>query len=317
MAKKNNETTTLILALLITLALIGGGLWFLGRDVIGQFMASDPSPSPPTLTPDLEASRLDTSRPNPDVLTLDGSVTMVTIIKQLQLAYTQINPSIPTTYGLPDGRPNGTNAGIQNLMNGRVLIAASSRPLKSEEIQAGLKGIAIARDALAVVVGANNPYQGELTLEQLKQIFQGQITNWSEVGGPDLPIRVINRSPDSGTQSFFQDVVLLGQSFAPNSQNFITLERDETTPMLRALGNNGIGYTTVSQVENQQTVRIVTIDGISPTDRDAIRNGTYPISRVVYLVVPQRTSPAVQEFIDMTLSPRGQQIVQRVGFIPL
>ena len=82
--------------------------------------------------------------------------------------------------------------------------------------------IPIAKDALAIVVGINNPYIGGLTLDQLKDIYQGKITNWSEVGGADLPIKVINRSPKSGSYNLFQDVVLLGESFAPDSANFIT-----------------------------------------------------------------------------------------------
>lgn len=196
-------------------------------------------------------------------------------------------------------------------------MAASSRPLTTEERNAGLQSVPIARDALAVVVGTENPFTGNLTLEQLKQIFQGQITNWSQVGGADLPIRVINRSPNGGSHDFFREVVLLGQPFAPGGPNFTTLTQDETTPLLRALGKDSISYSTVQQVENQQTVRIIPIDSISPVDREAVRTGRYPISRVVYLVAKQQTSPAVKQFIEMTRSPQGQQIVQRVGFIPL
>lgn len=329
MARQNNETVPLLLAFLITVGLIAAGLWFFGRNLIPGLGQSTPSTTQPNVSqqpsdqPEANSNqtaaipRLDTSLPNPDVLTIDGSVTMVALMKQLQLAYTQVNPSLPTTYGVPDGRPNGTNAGIQNLIQGEVWMAASSRPLKSEETSAGLQGVPIARDALAVVVSIDNPYKGGLTLDQVKQIFQGQITNWAEVGGPEAPIRVINRSANSGTRTFFQDVVLLGQPFAPDGENFQTVSQDETTPILRALGENGIGYSTVQQVENQQTVRVIPINDISPTDRDAVRTGNYPISRIVYLAVKQQTSPAVQQFIEMTLSSQGQQIVERIGFIPL
>jgi phosphate transport system substrate-binding protein len=196
-------------------------------------------------------------------------------------------------------------------------MAASSRPLNTRETEEGIIGVPIARDALAVTVGVNNPYKGGLTIDQLREIFQGQITNWSQVGGPNLPIKVINRSLDSGTHSFFREAVLSGKPFAPESSNFTTVERDETTPILRALGNDGISYSTVTQIENQKSVRIVPINGISPADRALVKNGTYPISRVVYLAVPRTTSPAVKEFIDIALSPAGQQAVQRAGFVPL
>ena len=251
------------------------------------------------------------------MLTLDGSVTLVALIKQFQLAYSQINPALPTTYGVPDGNPNGSNQGIQNLLKNEVVMAVSSRPISGSELQAGLQAVPFARDAIAIVVGTKNPFQGSLTLAQLKQIYQGKITNWSQVGGSNLPIKVINRPTSSGTGSFFKDAVLLGEAFAPDSPNFMTLPRDETTPMLKALENNGIGYTTVAQAVNQQTVKLISIEGVSPTDETAIKAGSYPLSRVVYLVIRQKTSPAVKQFIDLVLSAQGQQTVQRVGFLPL
>ena len=321
MAKGNNDTAALIIAFLVTAGLLGGGYWFFSKSSpqLGKTVAPNaPSPTTPQNPANTTtATNLDTSLPDPTVLTMDGSVTMVALLKQLQFAYTQVNPSLQTTYGLPDGKPNGTNTGIRNLIDGKVSIAAASRPLKPDEYQAGLQAIPIAKDALAVVVGLDNPYKGELTSQQLKQIFQGKITNWSQLGGPSLPIKVINRSPDSGTYTFFKDVVLLEQAFAPDGPNFTTAKQDETTPLLKQLGRNGITYSTVQQVEKQRTVRIVPIDGLLPTDQAAIKDGTYPIGRVVYLAVPKQTSPAVKQFIDMVRSPRGQQVVQRVGFLPL
>lgn len=315
MAKASNkETLTLLLSLLITGGLALGSLWYFRGSLLSRQSIDSNSTK---VVEGFSTSSLDTSLPNPNVLAIDGSVTMVAAIKQLQIGFSLLNPSLPTTYGVPDGKPNGTNAGIQNLINGKVLMAASSRRLNSNEIQAGLVGIPIAKDALAITVGINNPYKGGLTLEQLKGIFQGQITNWSQIGGSNVPIKVINRSPDSGTYTFFQDVVLLGQPFASSGANITTSKQDETTPLLRALGNDGISYSAVSQIENQQTVRIVPIDGISPTDRTAIQNGKYPISRVVYLAAPKKTSPAVKQFIDYALSSQGQQVIKRTGFIPL
>jgi phosphate transport system substrate-binding protein len=320
MAQGNKDTGTLLLSLLVTLGLIGGGLWFFGRQFLPQGNLNSQSPDAPTNSPinsNSDTSQLNTSQPNPQVLTIDGSVSLVALVKQFQVAFSQVNPAIPSTYGVPDGQPNGTNQGLANLLQDKVVIAASSRPLKGEEVQAGLQAVPIARDAIAVVVGVDNPFQGSLTLDQLKQIYQGNITNWSQVGGVNAPIKVINRAAASGTGSFFKDVVLLGESFAPDSPNFVTLSRDETTPMLRALGNNGIGYSTVTQVANQKTVRMIAIDNVQPTDQAAFKAGQYPLSRVLYLVARQPTSPAVKQFIDLALSAQGQQTIQRVGFSPL
>lgn len=264
------------------------------------------------LPPDLQFTA-----PNPAVLQMDGSVTMVKFIQGLRTVYNQQFPNLPATYGIPDGKPGGTNRGIQNLLNGTVQIAASSRPLSPQELQAGLRAIPVARDALAVVVGVNNPYKGGLTMTQLAGIFQGRITNWSQVGGPNVPIKVLNRARDSGTHDLFRNLVLLGQDFAPDGPNFTTFAQDVTTPILRALGTDGISYTTVAQAANQQTIRIVPIEGILPTDTAAVRDGRYPISRQVFLAVRQQTSPAVKAFIDLALSPQGQAIAGRSDFLPL
>lgn len=260
---------------------------------------------------------LDTSLPNPAILQMDGSVTMVKLMVGLKVAYSQTYPNQAITYGVPDGRPNGTNKGLQALAAGRTQVAAASRTLKPEEIQAGLVATPIAKDALAVVVGVSNPYKGGLTMAQLAGIFQGQITNWSQVGGPSQPIRVLNRAKASGTHDLFRDLVIPGGNFAPDGANFVTFAQDVTTPILRALGTNGISYTTVAQAVNQQTVRIVPIEGQSPTDTAAIQQGRYPLSRNLFLVVSQKTSPAVKQFIDLALSPQGQQIAARSEFIPL
>jgi len=294
MSKSGNEGLVLGLTLLVTLGLAGGGYWLISNSISSQLKTSQ--------TPQPTSSKLKT-------LEIDGSVTMVALVKRLQLAYAQQNPDLPTTYGVPDGHPNGSNAGIKNLINGSVAMAASSRPLKPQEIQDGLVAVPIARDALAVVVGINNSYKGGLSLEQLQGIFQGKITNWSQVGGANQPIKVINRSPDSGTRTFFKDNVLLGGNFAPDSPNFITLTHDETTPILRALSTNGIGYSTVQQVKYQKTVRMVDINGVSAGDINAVKSGVYPISRVFYLVTKGQPSPEVKQFMEMSLSPSGQQIV--------
>jgi phosphate transport system substrate-binding protein len=323
---KGKETGALVLSLLVTVGLIAGGLWFLTKQMFpgvslpgsstGQ-TGQAPQNGSPEINAEMGTAQINMSQPNPQVLAMDGSVSLVTLVKSLQVVYSQINPAIPSTYGVPDGRPNGTNQGLQNLIKGDVMIAASSRPLKGDEVQAGLVAVPIARDAIAIVVGVNNPFQGSLTLDQLKQIYQGRITNWSQVGGRDAPIKVINRATSSGTGSFFKELVLLGGNFAPDGPNFVTLPRDETTPMLQALGNNGIGYATVSQVANQKTVRIVAVDNVQPADAAAIASGQYPLSRVLYLVARRETSPAVKEFMDLVLAPQGQQIVQRVGLFPL
>jgi len=291
--------------------------------------ASPTITSTPTSSPTVDIATIesiDISQPNPQVLTMDGSVTMVKMVKLLRNGYAQVNPNIPTTYGFDingqpkdgqDVRPTGSASGLKNLIDGKVLMVATSRALKPDEAKAGIKVIPIARDAIAIVVGSDNPFQGSLSKNQLRDIYTGKITNWSEVGGANLPIKVYNRSSDSGTQGFFKDDVLLDAKYAPDGENFKTWERDETTAVLRVLGNNGIYYTTVSQTVRQDTIRVVPIDGISPENRKAILDRTYPIIRDVYLAVPKQASPAVKQFVEFALSSDGQRIVEQAEFIRL
>lgn len=346
---KDNSLAATIVSLAISGGILVGGYYLLQDKInplIGIQPTSPTASTPPAALPNQDAttpsplspppsnldqgvaldSSMDTSLPNPQVLTMDGSVTMVKLIKLLRNSYAQVNPNLPTTYGLdPNGqpkdgedvRPSGSDRGLKNLIDGKVSLVAISRPLQTEEVKAGVRAMPIARDAIAVVVGKNNPFQGGLTKSQLRDIYAGKITNWQEVGGSNLPIKVYNRSSDSGTQSFFQDDVLLGAKFAADSANFKTWERDETTAVLRVLGNNGIYYTTVSQAERQEIIRIVPIDNISPENRNAILDRTYPIVRYVYLAIPKQTSPAVKQFVDFVLSPEGQRIVEQADFIRL
>lgn len=308
--ENRQKAIALGLILLATAGVASFGWWY--------FRNSSPSPNQAEISPShLPVPPIDTSLPNPKVLTMDGSTTMVGLIQRLRNAYGELNPNMPTTYGQPDGRPNGSNKGLEALLNRSVVLAATSRPLNPKEAEAGIQVVAIAHDTLAVVVGSNNPFKGGLTLDQLRQIYQGKITNWSELGGPDLPIRAINRAYSSGTRDMFQRMVLLGQDFAPNSSDFITWPRDETTDPIRTLGKDGIYYSTTSQLEQQEIVRIVPIDGAYPNDPAAVQSGKYPMSRNVYLAFPQPTSPAVKAFIDLALSPKGQQTLLQSGFMPM
>jgi phosphate transport system substrate-binding protein len=328
MAQDGKEGIVLGITLLITAGLAGAGYFI--------FTGSAPSPENPSVSTNVSSTsntgsdsanptvvasanqlNLDTSLPNPDTLALDGSVTMAGIVRELRNGFRSVNPNVPVTYGIPNNKPGGTNKGLRNLLDGNVVIAASSRTLKPEEAKAGIKLIPIAKDALAIAVGIDNPFQGSLTQAQVKDIYTGKITNWSQVGGPNVPIKVINRARASGTRDVFQELVLQYAEFAPDGPNFITLTRDETTPMLRMLGNNGIGYSTIAQIKGQQTVRLVPINGIAPTDTAKVQSGEYPIARSLYLAVPPKTSPVVKEFIEFALSPEGQKAIERAGYIPV
>lgn len=165
-----------------------------------------------------------------------------------------------------------------------------------------MAAVRVTQDAIAIVVGDKNPFRKGLTSEQVVGIFTGKITDWSVVGGTPGIIKVINRPAGSGTHQAFQELVLKGGQFG-TTPNITTLPQDATTPLLRALGTNGIGYATFAQVANQQTVRTVPIDGLTP------QASSYPYQRTLYYAYKKNASPQVQAFLGYATSPQGKQAI--------
>ncbi len=286
-----------IVFILAFLLIAGGGYWFLVHK-------NKQPESKVTNTQSTETQITTTTTfPSPTnvasgtVVRVDGSTSMVTINQNLKGGFEK---QFPGTNVATSAR--GSSQGIQSLLAGSVDVAASSRPLTPQEQAQGLEAIPIALDQIAIVVGINNPFNGSLTSNQVKGIFQGQITNWSQLGGANATIRVINRPPVSGTHQTFKEMVLNGENFG-NSSNITTLDRDATTPMLRALGNDGIGYATYAQVQYQQTVRSLPIDNLLPSST------TYPLNRQLFYVYQNPPTQAVRDFLGYATSPQGQQAI--------
>jgi phosphate transport system substrate-binding protein len=298
---QKNETTVLVLAFLITAGILGGGgYWFFSQSGFqpeqptenttsgSPSLPSNPSPESTTFTPP-------PNLPSGTVITIDGSTSMVQINQALKKGFEVQFPG--TTV---NAYANGSSKGIEALLRGTVDLATSSRYLTEAEKNQGLVEVAVSRDAIAIVVGNNNPFRRGLNQSQVVSIFQGQITDWSAVGGVAGQIRVINRPPISGTHQAFQELVLRGGNFG-TSPNITTMERDATTPILQALGTDGISYATYSQVANQRTVRTVAVDGLTPEAPN------YPYQRTLFYVYKQPPSPEVQAFLGFLQSPQGQQ----------
>jgi len=286
-----------IVYILILLAAIGGGYWwFFKRDPapvvtnsIGTPSANTSSTAPPI---DIPAP---TQVPSGTTVRVNGSTSMVTLNENLKAGF---EGRFPGTQVVTSA--SGSSKGIEALLSGQADIAASSRPLTAEEQAQGLVAVPVASDRIAIVVGTANTSSPTLTPSQVSNIFQGRITNWSEVGGPDLPIRVLNRPPESGTREAFQNLVLGGGDFG-TGPTIVTLDRDATTPMLRALGQDGIGYATADQVLNQSIVRVVAIDGVLPVASN------YPFARALYYVYREPIGPNASAFLGYALSPQGRQ----------
>ncbi len=302
-----------IVFILLSLLLAGGGWFFFTNKPpapdANNTLPPAPTPAGGSLTEPLPSApaggsatpvavtsfALPASVPAGTTVRIDGATSMVTINQNLKNGF-QGKFSGTTV----DTKANGSEKGIQNLAAGTADIAAVSRPLTAQEQGQGVAAVPVALDRIAIVVGANNPFKGGLTSAQVQDIFKGNVQDWSQVGGPAGPIKVINRPEISGTHQTFKEQVLGGANFG-TGPNITALDRDATTPLLQALGNNGIGYATFAQVVNQKTVRVMPVDGAAP---DA---PNYRYQRQLYYAYKNPPSQAVKDFLGYATSPDGQK----------
>jgi phosphate transport system substrate-binding protein len=305
---KKNESFILILSVLITGAILALGFWWFTRQSnvnspTPTISENNPSPAPPNNNPSKTTPISNPQFPLPaDVakgtgITIDGSTSMVEINQRLKQGF---EAKYPGTVVITDAQ--GSDIGIKALLLGNLDLAGLSRPLTPSEEAQGLKAIPIAKDAIAIVIGFKNPFTQSLTQAQVAEIFNGQITDWSGVGGSPRTIRVINRPEVSGTRQTFQELVLKGVDFGTGA-NFTTLERDATTPIFQDLGTDGISYATYSQAVNQDTVRTIPIDGLTPQDPN------YPYQRNLYYAYKEPPNSSVKAFLGYVLSNQGQQAI--------
>ena len=222
----------------------------------------------------------------------------------------------------------GSGTGIAALINGTVDIANASRKIKDEELtEAQSKGVdplehIIARDAIAVIVNPENPVN-ELTLQQIADIYSGKITNWREVGGEDRPIVKLSRETNSGTHVYFLETVLrLGDKenktlfstdtlLLPSSEGIIAEVRQNPN----AIGYDGLGYVP----DDLKMIAIAKETGgtyVLPAIA-TVNDKTYPIARDLYMYTNGEPTGAVKEYLDWILSPEAQEIVAKLGFVPV
>jgi len=251
-----------------------------------------------------------------------GSDTLVNLALAWAEAYMQANPqvSISVTGG-------GSGTGIAAMINGTVSIANASRAMKAEEIAAAeANGISpvefvVARDAIAVVVHPSNPVN-ELTLKQISDIFAGRITNWAEIGGEDRPIVLLSRESNSGTYVYFlENVIRLGDKksdllFSPETLLMPSSEgiSAEVRQNPNAIGYDGLGYVT----PGQKKVAIASQAGAASVlpSVDTVNDGSYPISRPLYMYTTSEPTGAIKDYLDWVMSD-GQSWVLELGFVPL
>jgi phosphate transport system substrate-binding protein len=222
----------------------------------------------------------------------------------------------------------GSGTGIAALLSGTCDIAESSRAMADKEVRyardKGIKPVQdiVALDGLAVVVNPKNPVKN-LTLDQLRNIFMGNIDNWQTVGGKNMPIVMLSREVNSGTHIFFKEHVLrMGNSkgteeFSPSALLMPSSQAiaDEIANNENAIGYYGMGYISPAQ-------KVIAVgqskDGpfIEPAI-ESVKTNVYPISRPLYMCTNGQPKGAVKDFIEFVHSGEGQEIVKKLDFVPI
>lgn len=216
----------------------------------------------------------------------------------------------------------GSGVGINQLGEGKVDIGMSSREITEEEINTyhnvDFVKHPIARDAVVPVVSARIFEQGirKLTLDEIGQIYKGEITNWKEVGGPDSEILVVDKESSRGTRHVFMEVVLGNKNAKAQGADIVLGSNNEEQTAI-AQSNAAIGMLSLAWLNDKvKGLSITTNDGknIKPTKENII-NGTFPIIRDLILVTNGEPVGKTKEFIDYILSEEGQSIVEEAGYV--
>ncbi|MCC6143197.1 MAG: PstS family phosphate ABC transporter substrate-binding protein [Candidatus Hydrogenedentes bacterium] len=253
------------------------------------------------------------------VVTVKGSDTMVHLAMELAEAYMNAHPD--TEVSVTGG---GSGTGIAALLNGSTDICTASRDLQDKEQEtAQSKGMSIdehgiALDGIAIIVNPENPVN-ELSLDDLKKMYTGSYTRWSDVGGPDQPILLLSRESSSGTYVFFQEHVLEKQDYSKEARLM-----PATSAIVESVASDAwsIGYIGLGYAEGAgDRVKVIGIKmdagkSIMPTV-DSVISGEYPISRPLHLYTTSEATAAARAFIEFTLSPAGQAIVKGAGYVPV
>lgn len=265
------------------------------------------------------------------VLSVKGSDTMVNLAQKWAEIYMQLHPnvSIQVTGG-------GSGTGVASLLNGTTDLANSSRELKESELEtAKLKGVTpvvyeVALDGIAVIVHPDNKIDN-LTIKQISDIFSGKITNWKQLGGPDMIITLYGRENSSGTYEFFKEHVLGKDATGKQVDYAVSTQVLQGTAALgeavardvKAIGYGGVGY--FAQRNDIKVLHIKSDENspaISPVENNKVNyeviwNKSYSISRYLYCFINGEAQGELKNFVDFILSPEGQKLVESMEYIPL
>jgi phosphate transport system substrate-binding protein len=345
---QKNEIPILVLSILITVGLIAGGFWWFSRksglelNTINSGNTNTPQAAPGK--PSSGTFSLVKDVPT-GLFNYGGSTSWAPIRLVVDSAIQAARPEFRLRYVEPSNASPGTGTGIKSLIDSQLAFAQSSRPLLDQELsraqQRGftLKQIPVAIDGLAVAVNANLNIPG-LTVEQLKSIYTGKTNNWSQVGGPNIPIKPYSRRiADGGTVELFVQDILGGQAFSSNVEFIST-----TTQALQKLAGNpgSIYYASAPEVIPQCSIKTLALGrtqgqfiapyqepSVLPSECpgkrnklniEAFQSGKYPITRNLFVVVKQNGQIEQQAgvaYANLLLTEQGQELITQAGFVKI
>lgn len=252
------------------------------------------------------ANPLDVFKGQQGHVDIAGGTAHIPVMKGAAQNIMEFNPDIRITVA-----GGGSGVGVQKVGEGLVQIGNTGRPLKDAEIEKyGLISFPFAIDGVAVCVNPGNAVSA-LTQAQLVDIFAGRITNWKEVGGVDAAISLYAREDGSGTRETFETLAIAnGQTTV--SANVVNSNGAMKTAISQDV--NAIGYVGIGHLNEQ--VKGITLDGMVPSQENAA-NGTYKITRLLYMNTKGQPEGLVKDFIDYIYSPEGQKIITQSGYIPV
>ena len=286
---------SLLLSLTMVMALLAG----CGGDTTADDTTDD--------TASNDAAQEETAELSGTVAT-DGSTSMEEVIGALGEQFMADNSGVSVTYN-----PTGSGAGIEAVSNGSCDIGLASRALKDEEVADGLKSTTLALDGIAIIVNADSAIS-DLTVEQIAQIFKGEVTNWSEMGGADGAIACIGREGGSGTRDGFESIT------GTEDLCVLSQELTSTGAVIEAVKNNpqAIGYASLSAVEGQEGIKAITVNGVACSE-ETVLDGSYEIQRPFILVTKEgeTLSEAAQAWFDWATSAAASDLIRAAGAVPM
>ena len=234
----------------------------------------------------------------------DGSTSMEKVIGALSESFMANNADATVTYN-----PTGSGSGITAVQEGTCDIGLSSRALKDEEKAAGLKETVLAYDGIAIIVHPDNPVS-DLTIEQIAQLYTGEITNWKDVGGNDAEVVLIGREAASGTRDGFESIT------GTKEKCQYRQELTSTGDVITAVSQNpdAIGYASLASIKD--SVKALNVDGVTPSEA-TVKDGSYKVQRPFVLVTAEgkALTHVAQAFFDYATSPDAAAIIAKAGAV--